>query len=153
MFADDIKLYRSIHSLEDCLILQNDINVLLNWSKHWLLSFNVAKCKVLHIGNTPYTGDYSLDGTQLELLENIRDLGIQRKATRMIPSISHLPYHDRLRQLNLPSLQHHRRRGDLIYLYQIFKGTYDLHNQFLPHTTQLQEVTRRNYLSITQIHM
>ena len=33
---------------------------------------------------------------------------IQHKATRMIPSISHLPYHDRLRQLNLPSLQHRR---------------------------------------------
>ena len=38
---------------------------------------SVVKCKVSHIGNTPYTGDYSLDGTQLELLENIRDLGIQ----------------------------------------------------------------------------
>ena len=24
---------------------------------------------------------------------------------------------------------------------------------YLPHPTQLQEVTRRNYLSITQIHM
>ena len=44
MFADDIKLYCSICSPEDCLILQNDIKVLLNWSKQWLLSFNVVKC-------------------------------------------------------------------------------------------------------------
>ena len=79
MFANDIKLYCSTHSPEDCLILQNDINVLFNWSKHWLLSFSVAKCKVLHIGNAPYTGNYSLDGTQLELLKNIRDFGIQYK--------------------------------------------------------------------------
>jgi len=27
MFADDIKLYRTIRSPEDCLILQRDINV------------------------------------------------------------------------------------------------------------------------------
>ena len=77
MFADDIKLYCCIRSPEDCLILQNDINILLDWSKHWLLFFNVSKCKALHIGNTPYTGNYHLEGTQLELLDNFRDLGIQ----------------------------------------------------------------------------
>ena len=54
MSADDIKLYRSIRSPKDCLILQNDINILLDWSKHWLLFFNVSKCKALHIGNTPW---------------------------------------------------------------------------------------------------
>ena len=161
---------------------------------------------MLHIGNTPYTGNYALDGIQLELLDNYRDLGIQidsklkfhihtdtvvkkayrvlglirksfeckdydvivklykslvrpiieynnvlwgpfyvsdnqkieriqRKATRIIPSISHLSYHDRLRHLNLPSLQHRRRRGDLICLYQILKGAYDIDNQlFIPST-------------------
>jgi len=50
-------------------------------------------------------------------------------ATRMIPSITHLSYHDRLQYLNLPSL-HHRRRGDLIYLYQSLKSTYDINNIF-----------------------
>ena len=207
MFADDIKLYRTIRSSEDCLVLQNDINILLDWSKRWLLSFNILKCKVLHIGNAPYTGNYTIAGIQLELLDNIRDLGIQidsklkfhihtdmvvkkayrilglicksfeckdsdvmvklyktlvrpiveynnviwgpsytldnqklermqRKATRMIPSINHLSYYDRLRHLNIPSLQHRRRRGDLIYLYQILKGSYDIENHlFTPSTS------------------
>ena len=58
-----------------------------------------------------------------------------RKATRIIPSISHLSYQDRLRHLNLPSLQHRRRRGDLIYLYQILKGAYDIDNQFFTPST------------------
>ena len=49
----------------------------------------------------------------------------------MIPSISHLLYHVRLRQFYLPSLQHRRRKGDLIYLYQILKGTYDIHYQLI----------------------
>jgi len=77
MFADDIKLYCTVHSFEDCLILQSDINILLDWSKHWLLSLNISKCKVLHIGNAPFTGKYTIVETQLELLDNIRDLGIQ----------------------------------------------------------------------------
>ena len=37
VFADDIKLYHTIHSPEDYLILQNDIDVFLEWSNHWLL--------------------------------------------------------------------------------------------------------------------
>ena len=41
MFADDIKLYHTIYSPEDCLILERDVNVLLKWLKCWLLSFNV----------------------------------------------------------------------------------------------------------------
>ena len=78
MFADDIKLYRTIRSSEDCLVLQNDINILLDWSNRCLLSFNILKCKVLYIGNAPYTSNYTtIAGIQLELLDNIRDLGIQ----------------------------------------------------------------------------
>ena len=60
------------------------------------------------------------------LLDNQKIERIQYKACRMNQPINQLPYHDRLRQLNLSSLQHHRRRGDL---YKILKGTYDIHNQ------------------------
>ena len=83
MFADDIKLYCCIRSVEDCIVLQNDINIMLDWSKHWVLSFNVSKCKVLHIGSTPYTGNYTLEGIQLELLDNFRDLDIQIDSTEI----------------------------------------------------------------------
>ena len=206
MFVDDIKLYCCIRSAEDCLVLQNDINIILDWSKQWLLSFNVSKYKVLHIGSIPYTANYKLEGIQLEILDNFCDLGIQidsklkfhihtntvvrkayhvlglicksfeckdsdvmvklyktlvrpiieynnvlcgpfyvldnqkieiiqQKATIIIPSISHLSYHDRLRHINLPSLQHHRQRCDLIYLYQILKGACDIDNQFFTPST------------------
>jgi len=60
MFVDDIKLYLTIRSPEDCLTLQSDIDTLFN---HWLLSFNIVKCKVLHIGNAPYIGNYCASGT------------------------------------------------------------------------------------------
>ena len=80
----------------------------------------------------------------------------------MIPSLSHLPYHDRLKCLNLPSLQYRRRRGDLIYLYQILNGVYDVDFKlFSPststttrgHTMKLvkhyaNSLTRSNFLVI-----
>jgi len=79
MFADDIKLYWTIQCPEDCLQLQEDINILQQWSDKWLLSFNLVKCKILHIGNnvTNCIHHYTLNRVDLELLGDIRDLGIQ----------------------------------------------------------------------------
>ena len=50
MFADDTKLFRQVTSKEDALVLQSDINLLDEWSKKWLLSFNKSKCHVLTLG-------------------------------------------------------------------------------------------------------
>ena len=44
---------------------------------------------------------------------------VQRRATKLIPSISQLPYQQRLRELKLPSLYHRRRRGDMIQVFKI----------------------------------
>ena len=35
LFADDALLYRSIDTVNDCIILQNDIDKLVSWSKSW----------------------------------------------------------------------------------------------------------------------
>ena len=40
----------------------------------------------------------------------------------MIPEIAHLPYHDRLKYLNLTTLELRRHRGDLIETFKILKG-------------------------------
>ena len=46
---------------------------------------------------------------------------VQRRATKMVPSIRDLPYQERLKQLKLPSLHHRRRRGDMIQVFKIMK--------------------------------
>ena len=51
---------------------------------------------------------------------------VQRRATRMIDSIRHLPYEERLRRLQLPSLYYRRKRGDMIFMYQLFHSGVDL---------------------------
>ena len=47
---------------------------------------------------------------------------VQRRATRMVRSLRHLSYQDRLRALKLPSLHYRRMRGDMIMTYQILTG-------------------------------
>ena len=45
-----MKLIKTITSLEDSILLQNDINALEKWSKTWLLNFHPNKCHVLTLG-------------------------------------------------------------------------------------------------------
>ena len=51
---------------------------------------------------------------------------VQRRATRMVSTIRHLPYDERLRALQLPSLYYRRRRGDMTHAYQMFHGGVDM---------------------------
>ena len=43
LFADDCVLYRNIHSLQDCLILQEDLDSLGLWEADWQMKFNVCQ--------------------------------------------------------------------------------------------------------------
>ena len=56
----------------------------------------------------------------INLLENV-----QRRATKMIPQINKLPYEQRLRYLDLPTLQYRRYRGDMIEAYKLSHEYYD----------------------------
>ena len=53
----------------------------------------------------------------IELIEQV-----QHRATKIIPEIAHLPYHERLKELNLTTLELRRHRGDLLETFKILKG-------------------------------
>ena len=48
---------------------------------------------------------------------------LQCRTTKIVPEINNLSYEERLRELNLPTLEYRRRRGDLI---QILHGIDDI---------------------------
>ena len=68
---------------------------------------------------------------------------IQRRATKMIPKLSKLPYKNRLESLKLPSLKSRRVRGDLIQTYKIFNNIDDLEVATFFQTNQLN-ITRNS---------
>jgi len=75
MFADDAKAYKSICSLADCQVLQNDLDHLADWSKKWPVEFNETKCVVLRLKKAiQFT--YNLNSVELQEVENQKDLGV-----------------------------------------------------------------------------
>ena len=51
---------------------------------------------------------------------------VQRRATKLIPDMRNIPYEDRLKRLNLFSLETSRLRGELIQVFKILHGYDDI---------------------------
>lgn len=79
LFADDTKIFKTIMSREDALSLQTDIDLLEQWSRTWLLTFNPDKCHILTLGkfeNIRYSHRYSIYGNEMEHVFSEKDLGV-----------------------------------------------------------------------------
>ena len=72
----------------------------------------------LEYGNTIWGPFNRTDQKQVEQ--------VQRRATRLVKSIRHLSYPERLHHLGLPSLLYRRRRGDMVTVYQLLHGGMDI---------------------------
>ena len=88
LFADDAKIYSAIHSEDDTVSLQNDINSLVEWSTLWQLPYNIEKCKCMHIGRKSTAHSYQMNDHILENVNEEKDLGV---IIRQPTEISH-PY-------------------------------------------------------------
>ena len=195
LFADDAKIMRQVRNHEDCQYLQQDLDVLHEWSKKWKMEFNTNKCHVLEMGRSKHRphARYNLGGEELKSTDREKDLGVviqenlspeghinkivgeglaivanirstfahidetlmvkviksilrpkleyaqvvwaphlkkhvrklervQRAATKLVPNLQDKEYQERLRILNLPSLEERRKRGDMIQLYKCVTG-------------------------------
>ena len=77
----------------------------------------------LEYGNVAWCPKFKKETDMLE--------GVQRRATRMIPSLKGKTYEERLQILKLPSLYYRRARGDMIECYKYLTGIYQVDNSFL----------------------
>ena len=78
LFADDLKLVVNVNLYE---IAQNDLDILNEWQKKWLLSFNTTdnKCKVLPLSRRGRCvfNKYYLNDTALPIVDNEKYLGVK----------------------------------------------------------------------------
>ena len=75
-FADDTKMAQTMKSAQDRVKLQAALDGLLSWAECWGMEFNVKKCKVMHVGHANPKFTYNMRGSQLEVTEEERDLGV-----------------------------------------------------------------------------
>jgi hypothetical protein len=79
MYADDLKIYRTINNVQECLLLQTDLDNLNVWCSIWKLHLNISKCKVLTFTNKKKnvtSSCYYMNSTMLERVQVMRDLGV-----------------------------------------------------------------------------
>nr|VZI30414.1 unnamed protein product [Spirometra erinaceieuropaei] len=88
MFADDIKIWKTISCVEDAQKLQEDVNKLAAWSSKWILAFNVSKCVVLRLesGRRRFPKhQYVINGVPLNEVDTHKDLGVWT-CSNLLPS-------------------------------------------------------------------
>lgn len=77
IFADDLKIYKVIQSLEDCINLQKDIDNIALWASRNKMTLHSGKCEVMQFGRgRKFTHNYILNGVTLKISESVKDLGI-----------------------------------------------------------------------------
>lgn len=78
LVADDTAVYLAINNLQDCSVLQNDLDKLFHWEKIWDMEFHPNKCVVLIISKTKhkFLFNYRLHGQILEVVDSAKYLGV-----------------------------------------------------------------------------
>ena len=71
MFADDTKLYTVLTDRNSNLKLNNDLASMQTWSSRMQMTFNIEKCKVLHLGSNNRNHQYTMpmSGEEVHTLE------------------------------------------------------------------------------------
>ena len=76
LFADNIKIMRTITTRVDACTLQNNIDSLQHWPQKWLLNFNANKCHVLKFENIKHTHRYRIHECELDGVFEEKHLGV-----------------------------------------------------------------------------
>ncbi|XP_044761984.1 uncharacterized protein LOC123319186 [Coccinella septempunctata] len=78
LFADDLKIFRIIRTVYDCMLLQNDLNTLSSWCLLNRLPLNIDKCSFFTFSgkHSSVNYAYSINNTPLNKTDSCKDLGI-----------------------------------------------------------------------------
>ena len=77
LFADDFKIYKTIHNNTDAILLQEDLDAIQVWCSLNGLSFNVNKCNMITFYCRKFNDlQYKLGGYILPRMSIVKDLGV-----------------------------------------------------------------------------
>ena len=78
IYADDVKLFHRINSPSDCSVLQNALNVFVDWCNDLDLDLNVGKCKVMSFSRKKnvINYDYCFTEQYISKCDVVSDLGV-----------------------------------------------------------------------------
>lgn len=78
LFADDLKIYRTIKSIHDAELLQKDLDGVGEWCTLNGMLLNTNKCSYIRFTRKikPIESRYSLNGEKLVVVSEVRDLGV-----------------------------------------------------------------------------
>ena len=121
LFADDTKVAQVVEGKEEAKKLQELIDELYKWAEEWGMSFNINKCKVMHVGNKNPNEEYIMNGEKLAEVKEERDLGIwiesSHKPSKQCATAAKAA-HFALGQIQRAF--HFRKKEDLVPLYITF---------------------------------
>ena len=78
LYADDIKIFKTINSEEDAMLLQRDVDKIMSWSLSSNLFLNYSKCKIMsyYVKKFVYTFQYKINNFNLERIKQFKDLRV-----------------------------------------------------------------------------
>lgn len=80
LYADDLKIFSRVKSMDDCTLLQNNLDKVAKWCTDNGMELNARKCEVISFKrnkpNESLVFDYQIDQCLLRRVHVIRDLGV-----------------------------------------------------------------------------
>mgnify|MGYP000512335400 FL=1 len=78
LYADDLKIFKRIDSLDDCHSLQQNLDQINNWCFNNNLQLNLEKCSMVSFTTktTIIKNEYLLSNNSVSRLDTFRDLGV-----------------------------------------------------------------------------
>ena len=75
-FADDTKVGKKVETEADIKVMQEALDSMCDWAVKWGMSFNIGKCKIMHMGRNNIRHEYTMGGQVLGTTSEERDIGV-----------------------------------------------------------------------------
>ena len=78
LFADDLKIYKTVSCTSDCVLVQQDLQRIMEWCNENGMCLNADKCFYIKYTQKKKTLDfeYKINGVTLQKVNEIKDLGV-----------------------------------------------------------------------------